>query len=62
MLIFKQKSWILFQIVKNYQNLAKNILYKKKCEKFGQKENGWSHKLETLHEDNLGPVLKKTRK
>ena len=58
MLIFKQKSWILFQIVKNYQNLAKNILYKKKCEKFGQKENGWSHKLETLHEDNLGPVLK----
>ena len=26
---------------------------------FGQKLNGWSHKLETLHEDNLGPVLKK---
>ena len=28
----------------------------------GKKLNGWSHKLETLHEDNLGPVLKKTRK
>ena len=23
----------------------------------GKKLNGWSHRLETLHEDNLGPVL-----
>ena len=29
---------------------------------YGQKLKGWSHKLETLHEDNVGPILKKARK
>ena len=30
---------------------------------FGQNtKRRWSHKLETLHEDNLGPNLKKPRK
>ena len=28
----------------------------------GKKLKGWSHKLKTLHEDNLGPILKKPRK
>ena len=28
----------------------------------GNKLKGWSHKLETLHEDNVGPILKKARK
>ena len=28
----------------------------------GNKLKGWSHKLETLHEDNVGPSLKKARK
>ena len=47
--------------MKNYQNFAKNILSKKKCEHFGnfgaKNKNGWFHKLETLLEDNLDPVL-----
>ena len=29
---------------------------------FGQKKNGWSHKLETLYKDHLGPVLKKPKR
>ena len=28
----------------------------------GNKLKGWSHKLETLHEDKVGPILKKARK
>ena len=28
----------------------------------GNKLKGWSHKLETLHKDNIGPILKKARK
>ena len=27
----------------------------------GNKLKGWSHKLETLHEDNVGPILKKAK-
>jgi hypothetical protein len=53
-------------MVKNYQNFVNNILSNIFFEIFGhfwaKNLKGWSHKLETLHKENLGPVLKKSRK
>ena len=58
--------WFLFEKVKNYQYFATNIFSSEKCEKnwhFRPKNwKGWSHNLETFHEENLGVVKKKPRK
>ena len=52
--------------MKNYQHFAKNICLSEKCNFFGivgqKKWKGWSHNLETFHEENLGVVKKKPRK
>jgi hypothetical protein len=49
-------------MVKNYQHFATNILSNKKCEIcwhfLAKNWKGWSHKLETFHEDNLDVVQK----
>ena len=53
-------------MVKNYQHFATNIFSSEQFEHvlhFWPKNwKGWSHKLETFHEDNLGVVKEKPRK
>ena len=65
-LIFEGKQVNPFSTGNKLQIFCTKKILKKKCELFGlfwaKKQNGWSDKLETLHEDNLDPVLKKIRK
>ena len=53
-------------MVKNYQHFATNIFSNKFVEHFWhflpKNWKGWSHNLETFHEDNLDVVQKKPRK
>ena len=66
MLIYERKQVNPFSNGEKLPIFCTKYFVKEKIRKIwvslGKKLNGWSHKLETLHEDNLGPVLKKTRK
>ena len=66
MLLFYRKQVDLFSNGGKLPKVCKKYFFKEKILKIGaslgKKLKGWSHKLETLHEDNLGPILKKPRK
>ena len=66
MLIFEQKQANPFsngeKLPKFYKKYFVKEIMLKMWAFLGKKLNGWSHKLETLHEDNIGPNLKKARK
>ena len=66
MLIFYPKQVNPFSDSEKLPKVCKKYFVKEKMWKIwaslGKKLKGWSHKLETLHEDNLGPILKKPRK
>ena len=66
MLIFHQKQVNPFSSSEKLPKFCKKYFVKEQMWKIwaflGKKLNGWFHKLETLHEDNLGCILKKPRK
>ena len=66
MLIFHRKQVNPFSSGKKLPKFCKKYFVKEQMCTFwaflGKNLNGWFHKLETLHEDNLGHILKKPRK
>ena len=70
LLIFERKELNSFltdqKLPKFYNKYFSNIFFNKKMQKnwhlMTKNLKGWSHKLETLHEETLGNILKKSRK
>ena len=69
LLIFERKELNSFltdqKLPKFYNKNFSNIFFNKKMYKFWhlmtKNLKGWSHKLETLHKETLGTVIKKSR-